>query len=335
LIDSGFGSAAAWSLGVEEEFFLVDVRTFDTAPVFSELVRKPGPRLKPEVFECLLEATTPVCRNVGEALAEMRALRETVQQQAEVHDVTILASGTHPLALGGGQPIVPLPRYRRMTKELGDAIYRQLVCGLHVHVSVPDPETCLRAFEGVVPWLPVVLALSANSPFVEGEETGFRSTRAERLLEMPTGGTPPLLPTWSEWEAASRGDESRRHWDAWPRPGYGTLEVRVADQQTDVRRSAGFAALIQSLVLAVSTVEARPYDRRLYARRRGEAAREAPDPAEVAALAELVEPSARELGGWSLVEEVLARRPEAERQLELGPAGALQDAVQRSLELAS
>lgn len=331
MINSRFGTAAPWSLGVEEEFFLVDAETFDTVPAFSELLLEPGPRLKPEVFECLIETTTPVCRNVEEALAEMRGLRTDVQRRAEAHGVKILASGTHPLALGDGQPIVPLPRYRRMAKELGDAMYRQLVCGLHVHVSVSDPETCLWAFEGIVPWLPVVLALSTNSPFVEGEETGFRSTRAQRLLEMPTGGTPPLLPTWAEWEVASRGDESRRHWDAWPRPGYGTLEVRVADQQTDVHRSAGLVALIQALIVAVSTAEARPYDRRLFARRRGEAARGAPDPAEVAALAELVEPSARELRGWPLIEELLAGRPEAERQLELGPARALEDAAQRSL----
>ena len=152
---------------------------------------------------------------------------------------------------------------------------------------MPDADTALRAFEGVVPWLPVLLALSANSPYAEGKATGLRSTRAERLLEMPTGGTPPLLPDWAAWEEATEGDDTRRHWDAWPRPEHGTLEVRVMDQQTDVRRSAGFAALVQALVAAVADDEPQPYDRELYARRRADAARLPPDPAEVAALAEL------------------------------------------------
>ena len=155
---------------------------------------------------------------------------------------------------------------------------------------MPDEAAALRAFEGVVPWLPVLLALSANSPYAEGEATGLRSTRAERLLLMPTGGTPPPLPDWSAWEQATAGDDTRRHWDAWPRPEHGTLEVRVMDQQTDVRRSAGFAAIVQALVRAVVDGEIEPYDRELYALRRREAARSAPDPAEVAALAELVRP---------------------------------------------
>ena len=225
----------------------------------------------------------------------------------------------HPFARGEDQAIVPLPRYERMRKELGPLLSTQLVCGLHVHVSMPDEATALRAFEGVVPWLPTLLALSANSPFAEGEATGLSSTRSERLLLMPTGGTPPLLPDWASWEQATAGDEARRHWDAWPRPEHGTLEVRVLDQQTDVRRSAGFAAIVQGLVRAVSrrgdpavrprALCAPACEKRLAPRQ---------TPAEAGALAELVEPS-------ELVSHVLGGRPEAERQLELGPEQALRD----------
>jgi gamma-glutamyl:cysteine ligase YbdK (ATP-grasp superfamily) len=214
-----------------------------------------------------------------------------------------------------------------MVGELGKAVYRQLVCGLHVHVSVSDGETCLRAFEGVVPWLPVLLALSANSPFAEGEETGLRSERASRLLEMPTGGTPPLLRTWSDWQEAAGDGSTRRHWDAWPRPEHGTLEVRVADQQTDVRRSAGFAALVQALVAAVAETRNKPYDRDRYRYRRARAARAQPDPAEVEVLSVLVEPAARDLGGWELAREVLESGQEADRQLELGRADGLEAVV--------
>jgi glutamate---cysteine ligase / carboxylate-amine ligase len=309
-----WGSAPPFALGVEEELFLVDAETLEAAPVFEQVVPKPDARLKPELFACIVETATPVCSDADEVLVQLVGLRRELAGRG----ATIVAAGTHPFAHGEGQPIVPLRRYERVREELGERLSTQLVCGLHVHVAMPDAETALRAFEGVIRWLPVLLALSANSPFAEGEATGLRSTRADRLLLMPTGGTPPLLPDWQAWEDATQGDETRRHWDAWPRPEHGTLEVRVMDQQTDVRRSAGFAALVQSLVAAVLECDARPYDRRLYATRRDEAARIPPDPADVAALAEFVRPGA-------LAEHVLTGRPEADRQLDLGPRAALRE----------
>jgi carboxylate-amine ligase len=314
-----WGSAPPFSIGVEEELFLVDRDTLETAPIFDLVVPEPDERLKPELFACIVETTTPVCRDAGEVLTELRRLRAEVVRRG----ATIAATGTHPVARGEGQPLVSLPRYERLRLELGDELWRQLVCGLHVHVALPDADSALRAFEGVVPWLPVLLALSANSPFSEGDATGLRSTRAERLLEMPTGGTPPPLPDWAAWEAATAGDDARRHWDAWPRPEHGTLEVRIMDQQTDVRRSAGFAALIQALVRAVADDEPQPYDRELYAKRRADASRNPPDSDEVAALADLIGPR-------EYTKHVLARRPEAERQLELGPEAALRELASRS-----
>ena len=306
-----WGSAPPFSLGVEEELFLVDAETLEAAPLFEQVVPEPDARLKPEVFACIVETTTTVCRDAEEVLAELVRLRERVSTASE-----FVAARTHPLSRGVDQRVLPLPRYVRMRKELGNVIYKQLVCGLHVHVAMPDEETCLRAYEGVVPWLPLLLALSANSPYAEGEATGLRSTRAERLLLMPTGGTPPPLPDWAAWEKATAGDDTRRHWDAWPRPEHGTLEVRVMDQQTDARRSAGFAAIVQALVAAVADSEPESYDRELYARRRAEAARLPPDSEEVAALAELIGPR-------PYTKHVLAGRPEAERQLELEPEAAL------------
>ena len=191
-------------------------------------------------------------------------------------------------------PLVPVKRYERLKAALGPRIYRQAVCGLHVHVAVPEPDTCLRAFEGVVPRLPELLAASANSPYWDGEESGWRSVRSQILLEMPTGGTPPVLRSWDDWQAASRDDSTRRHWDAWPRPEYGTLEVRVMDQPTSVGRSAEFAAKVQRLVREAAEVDGEPLDRNEYDAQR--------------------EVAAREGGG-----------PEAERQLELGPEEALRE----------
>ena len=330
-----FGAAAPWSLGIEEETFLVDAESLATAPAFSRVVGTGDERIKPELFECFVELATPVVPDSVVALAELRRLRQELAERVRPHGIVVHAAGTHALARGQGQPLVPVERYRRLATKLGDRVYLQLVAGLHVHVSLPDPASCLRAFEAVVPWLPTLLALSANSPFAEGLDTGRRSERAERLLAIPTGGTPPVLAGWADWEAATRGDSTRRHWDAWPRPEYGTLEVRVMDMQTDVRRSAGFAELVRALAVAVVDTAPATYDRGLYTRRRAEAAASPPDAAEVDALAALVE-AVFDPGAGQLAEAVLHGRPEAERQLEIAAAAGIPavpaDVVERTLD---
>jgi glutamate---cysteine ligase / carboxylate-amine ligase len=325
-----FGHSAPWSIGVEEELFLVDAQTLETVALFTTVVPEPGPRLKPELFACIVETTTPVCVDAEEALAELVQLRREVATRAANHGATILAAGTHPTAVGAGQPFVPLRRYLDLVAKVGDRVYRQLVCGLHVHVGVPDADSCLRAFEGVMSWLPTVLGLSANSPFVEGRDSGLRSTRAARLSELTRGGPPPIFRTWREWELATGADYTRWHWDVRPHPRFGTVEVRIADQQTDVGRSAAFAALVQALVVTVSAREHELYDRDLYAARRAAAAVGPPDAGDVDALAALVEPAARDLGSWPAVQDLLRSRPEAERQLELGLPGAVRDLAERS-----
>jgi glutamate---cysteine ligase / carboxylate-amine ligase len=289
---SRFGAAPPWSLGVEEELMLVDAETLEPArDGFTRVFGEATDRIKPELFESFVEITTTVVETPEEAETELRALRDEVAERAAANGLALLATGSHPTARGH-VPIVPVKRYERLKAQLGPALYRQRICGLHVHVSVPDPETCLRAFEGVVPRLPGLLAASANSPFWEGTESGRRSIRSQILLEMPTGGTPPVLRTWEDWEAATRGDTTRRHWDAWPRPEYGTLEVRVLDQPTSLRRTAELAADVQRLVRAAADSDGEPFDRGEYALRRDAAGRE---------------------GGG----------PEAERQLELGPEAAV------------
>ena len=157
---------------------------------------------------------------------------------------------------------------------------------------MPDPETCLRAFEGIVPRLPALLAASANSPYWRGEPSGFRSIRSQLLLEMPTGGTPPVLRGWDDWQAASRGDNTRRHWDAWPRPEHGTLEVRVLDQPTSVRRSRRARGRGAAARARGGGVGRRAHDREEYAAERDRAAREGGGP-EAERQLELVGPRRR------------------------------------------
>ena len=297
---SRFGSAPAWSLGVEEELMLVDAETLEPArDGFSRVFGDATERIKPELFESFVEITTTVVETPDEVEAELRELRNEVGERAAGEGFAVLATGSHPTARGR-VPIVPVDRYRRLKAELGPRLYRQQVCGLHVHVSVPDPDTCLRAFEGVVPRLPGLLAASANSPYWDAADSGWRSIRSQILLEMPTGGTPPVLRSWDDWQAASRDDSTRRHWDAWPRPEYGTLEVRVMDQPTSVRRTAQIAAEVQQLVRQAAEADGEPYDRDEYAAERDVAGRE---------------------GGGA----------EAERQLELGPEAAVREIAAATL----
>lgn len=279
---------------------LVDSETLEPArDGYSRVFNEAGERIKPELFESFVETTTTVVETPEEAASQLGALRLEVAERAAAHGLVVLATGSHPTARGR-VPLVPFERYQRLKAQLGPQLYRQQVCGLHVHVAVPDPDTCLRAFEGVVPQLPGLLAASANSPFWEGAESGRRSVRSKILLEMPTGGPPPVLRSWDDWQAATRGDSKRRHWDAWPRPEYGTLEVRLLDQPTSLQRAAELAAEVQRLVREAAESDGTPFDRAEYAARR--------------------ESAGREGGG-----------PEAERQLELGPAAAVREIAVRTL----
>jgi glutamate---cysteine ligase / carboxylate-amine ligase len=297
---SRFGVAPPWSLGVEEELMLVDAATLAPArDGWSRVFGEATERIKPELFESFVEITTPVVETAEEVEAELRALRVEVAERAAEHGFAVIATGSHPTARDR-VPIVPVERYERLKAKLGPQLYRQTICGLHVHVSVPDPGACLRAFEGAVPQLPRLLSESANSPYWDGAPSGWRSIRAQILTEMPTGGTPPIVRDWDDWRAATRGDSKRRHWDVWPRPEYGTLELRVMDQPTSLRRTVELAAEVQRLVREATEWSAEPMDRAEYAAARERAARE---------------------GGG----------PEAERQLELGPERAVAELAERTL----
>lgn len=289
-MESRFGRAL--TLGVEEELFLVDPDTLALAPGVERLLGPDG--LKTELFSCFVETNSPVCETPAEALGELRRLRALVVERADAIGLAVAASGSHPFSVAAEQPIVQEQRYLDMVAELGGVARGQLVCGLHVHVGMASFEDCLRTLEGIRPWLADVHRLSANSPYLEGEETGELSSRLGRLHELPRSGPPPPLAGVADWEAAvaATGVEyTRIWWDVRPHPRLGTLEVRIADQQTSVERSAALAALLQALCA------------------------EPPEPGRD--VLDAAEPAARALGSWELV-ELLREPPEACRQLEVG-----------------
>ncbi len=287
---------------------LLDPDTLALAPGVERLLPHEG--LKTELFSCLIETNTPVCETAFEVRDELARLRRLVVELAARESLVVAATGSHPFSIPEEQPIVQEQRYLEMLEELGPVAKAQLVCGLHVHVGMESFDACLHALAGIRPWLAAVLRLSANSPYVAGEETGALSSRLAVLRRLPRGGPPPLLHSVSEWEeavAAAGVDYTRVWWDARPHPRLGTLEVRIADQATSVDRAAALAALVQALCAA-------PPDT-------------GPE------LLDAVEPAARALGSWELV-ETLREPAEALRQLEVGRADGLEavaaDLVRRS-----
>jgi len=315
------------TLGVEEELFLVDPETFAAAPGVERLLGPPG--LKTELFSCLVELNTPVCRDADEVRAELTRLRAHARARAEPLGLAVAATGSHPFSRAEDQEIVQEPRYLALLAERPSA-RRQLVCGLHVHVGMESFAHCLATLEAVLPWLPAVLALSLNSPYLDGEETSVLSARAGRLLELPRAGAPPVLTDggWERAVAAAGGEYTKIWWDVRPHPRLGTLEVRIADQPTSIERSVALVALVQALCAAAEPA-AGALDRDGYLEARGAAAA---GTAPVGQLLALVEPAARRLGSWDLLSDL--EPAEARRQLGVGGDGDLvvvaADLVRRS-----
>src|SRR6478736_544562 len=296
--------------------------------------------LKMELLASIVELATNVCATPQEALAALRELRAAAQEGARASGHRIAAAGTHPFSLPEAQDIAPDPRYREFVEYAGVTARRQGVCGLHVHVGMPGPEECMRALEGVLPWLPLVLALSANSPYLAGEETGLASARAEVLAELPRASAPPVFGSYEEWEAfVERFVEigladgyTRFWWDIRPHPRFGTLEVRSPDQPT---------------VLEGEPPE--PANRGDYAQNRWAALRFGPRaqlihpdgsrlvPAEelFRELLAFVGPALHELGTEEPVRVLDPRTCEGDRQLEIGRSRGLEavaaDAVERTV----
>jgi glutamate---cysteine ligase / carboxylate-amine ligase len=346
VIEQAFGSSAPWSLGVEEEMMILDRDTLALAPGVESLLEAAEGRelpgvLKMELLASMVELTTGVCATPQDALDALVALRRAASEGARAAGLVLAAAGTHPFSLPQAQDIAPDPRYREFVEYAGISARRQAVCGVHVHVAMPGPEECMYALEGVLPWLPLVLALSANSPYLAGEETGLMSARAELLAQLPRASAPPVFSGYAEWEAfVERFVEigladgyTRFWWDIRPHPRFGTLEVRAPDQPTSVDLTVALAALLQALCVTVLAVAPPPpANRGDYAQNRWAALRFGPRAelihpdgsrlVPVRKLAEelvaLVEPAARELGSDDLLAAIDPATCEGDRQLEVG-----------------
>ncbi len=246
-----------YSLGVEEELMLVDARDLTLAAGVEPILRDLNDaRVKPELMQCQLEIATAPCDGAAEVLAELTALRARAIGAAAAHGLRIAAVGTHPFSLAEAQPITARDRYRELIAAIRYPARREACCGMHVHVAVAHPDKALQVIEALLADLPVLLALSASSPFWRGEPTGLQSTRTIIFQSLPRSGLPPAFATYEQYveeveqlqRAGAIQDHSYLWWDVRPHPRFGTIEFRCLDVQPRVVDTAAIAGLIQALV---------------------------------------------------------------------------------------
>jgi carboxylate-amine ligase len=254
-------SGPSYTLGIEEELMIVDDQTLDLANSIEGLlddlrdVPTEG-EVKPELMESVCEIATTPCRDTREAGTQLRSLRRQVQQVAAQRGLAIGAAGTHPFALWEDQRIVSRPRYRDLIAGLQFVARQEIIFGIHVHVGIDDPDKAIHVTNGMRVHLPLLLALSGNSPFWRGDQTGLDSTRTPIFRAFPRVGIPPRYDDFQDWSERIRfmttckviRDYTYLWYDVRPHPNFGTVEVRVMDSQTRVEHTVGLAALVQAMV---------------------------------------------------------------------------------------
>jgi len=250
-------SSPNFTIGVEEELMIVDAQTLDLVNAIESLLEDaPAGAIKPELMESVLEIATDPCATAAEAGEQLRSLRGQVKGRAAQRGLEIGSAGTHPFAMWEDQRIVARPRYRDLVSALRFVARQELIFGMHVHVGVDDPDKAIHIANGMRVHVPMLLALSANSPFWRADATGLMSTRTPIFRAFPRVGIPPAYADWADYERriefmVSSGvmeDYTYLWYDVRPHPNFGTVEIRAMDSQTRVEHTIAIAALVQAMV---------------------------------------------------------------------------------------
>ncbi|WP_424944028.1 carboxylate-amine ligase [Aliiroseovarius crassostreae] len=252
--------APAFTIGVEEEYLLVDRDSFELARAPDEMMQACLSELEgqvsPEYLQCQIEIGTKVCADVGAAREDLKRLRSVVAKQAAAHNLAPIAASCHPFASWKDQHHVDKDRYNELRRDLAGVVRRMLICGMHVHVGIEDGDTRIDLMNQLTYFLPHLLALSASSPFWQGEDTGLASYRLTVFDNLPRTGLPPRLSGWSEYERSVDAlveigvieDSSKIWWDLRPSSRFPTIESRICDVQPRLENTLALAALTQALV---------------------------------------------------------------------------------------
>jgi carboxylate-amine ligase len=352
VLDHAFGKSDPYTLGVEEEYMLLDGETFDLVQHIDTVLADVSghelePRINAELMQSVLEVATPVCHTAADVETQLRALRGYVIDVARARGMRVGSAGTHPFSLFERQRITAKDRYRALVDQMQYIARRELIFGLHVHVAVDDPEKAIRVVNGLITHLAELVALSASSPFWRGEPTGLHSSRHMVFAAFPRSGPPPRFKDYAEYaEVVGQlertgviADYTHIWWDIRLHPRLGTIEIRICDAVTSLDDVVAITAYCQALVKQYAELHGAgedipSYHRILTTENKWLAARyglEAPvmdlltgkrNRVPVAQLIrrtlKTIAPHARELGSeaeLSGIEEILRRGDSADRQL--------------------
>ena len=269
----------ALTLGIEEEYLLVDPETRDLvtepAPDFMSACKAQlGERVTPEFLKCQVEIGTPVCADISEARHHLTALRSVIINTAEKHGMRVMAASTHPFAQWGLQKHTAAARYDHLDADMGGAIRRMLICGMHVHAGIEDEEMRIDLMNQARYFLPHLLALSTSSPFWGGHDMAMRCTRLGVFDSMPRTGIPDRYESWSEYQrtiarlvkAGVIEDSTKIWWDMRPSARFPTVEMRVTDVCPRLEDALCIAALYQSVLRMLARIKQRNMRWRIYPR---------------------------------------------------------------------
>jgi glutamate---cysteine ligase / carboxylate-amine ligase len=277
-VDCSIISPVSFTLGVEEEFQIVDPQSGDLRSHVSELLASSAPMLgdqiKREMHQSIVEVGTKICADVNELSDEIYRNRRELASAAERVGLAVAAAGTHPFSRWEDQIISPGVRYDNIVEELQQLARSLLIFGLHVHVGLPDRSVMIDLMNEVRYFLPHLLALSTSSPFWMGRDTGLKSYRTTIFRRFPRTGVPDHFDSWSEYEnyiqllvdLHSIDDAKKIWWDVRPHPTFGTLEFRVCDVPTRPETAVMLGALVQAIVVKLYRLRVRNQGFRLYRR---------------------------------------------------------------------
>ena len=261
VLEHRFGRGAQYTLGVEEEYMLLDPETWDLVQHIDSVLQavedgEHSERLHAELMQSVLEVTTPVCRTAADVHRALSQLRGYVANVAREQGCRFGSAGTHPFSLFERQRITARDRYHQLVDQLQYVARRELIFGMHMHVAVDDPEKVIQVMNGLLVHLPQLLALSASSPFWRGEPTGLSSSRQMVFAAFPRSGPPPRFKDYTDYaevvgqleRTGCIADYTHIWWDIRPHPRLGTLEMRVCDAVTRLEDVVAIAALFQAIV---------------------------------------------------------------------------------------
>jgi carboxylate-amine ligase len=261
VLEHRFGTSDPYTIGVEEEYQLLDADTFDLVQHVDTILEavtghELEARINAELMQSVLEISTPVCHNAGDVMRWLTTLRGYTTEIASERGMRVGSAGTHPFSLFERQRITAKDRYRSLIDRLQYVARRELIFGMHVHVAVDDPEKAIKVVNGLLPHLAPLLALSASSPFWRGEPTGLASSRQIVFSAFPRSGPPPRFRDYADYadvvgqleRSGCIADYTHIWWDIRPHPKLGTVEVRICDAVTRVEDAVAIAAYCQALV---------------------------------------------------------------------------------------